>query len=88
MMGTDERFGESDPADLSQVIVLVGEDADLDEVVPALERAGLHEARVYPLTMLVVGAAPLTTLPDLRSVAGVLSVEPERRVDAVDGDDQ
>jgi hypothetical protein len=74
--------------DLAQVIVLLTEEANLDEVVLGLEQAGLREARFFPITGLVVGAAPRAVLPDLQAVPGVLSVEPERSVSADDGDDQ
>ena len=85
MSGVDGFPSEESP-DLAQVVVLLAEEANLDEVVFDLEQAGLREARFFPITGLVVGTAPLAILPDLQAVPGVLSVEPERTLSADDGD--
>jgi hypothetical protein len=67
-----------------RVVIGIAEDyrARLAEVVDHLTRAGLHVERVLDAIGVVTGSVQADAAPELRTVPGVESVEPDRTVEA------
>ncbi len=72
-------------ADLQAVIVTVGDAhiGDIQSVARSLSAAGLQVSRVMPTIGIIAGSAPASSIATLKTLRGVLDVEPDREMQAI-----
>jgi predicted transcriptional regulator len=64
-----------------QIVVAVGPDETLDDVVARLRQAGVQITQVLPATGVVTGSVAASRLTDVGLVDGVIAVEPSRSIE-------